>query len=105
MSESKSDGSEMNIKVAVRCRPLNDDEKKGNVMSCVRVNPELKKVRVSYGSASKRLSRDYTFDNVFGTYSTQVFLPFIFEHTVDFFSPYSPSIPARSLRYNGQTRY
>ena len=101
MSESKSDGSEMNIKVAVRCRPLKDDER-GN---CVHVNPELKEINVSYRSASKQLAKDYAFDNVFGTDSTQVFLPFIFEHTVDFFSPYSPSIPARSLRYNGQTRY
>ena len=71
--ESKSSTDEMNIKVAVRCRPLNDEEKRGNVCSVVRCNPDLKKIRISYGSSSKRLSKDYTFDNVFGTYSTQVY--------------------------------
>jgi len=68
--ESKNN-DEVNIKVAVRCRPLNEQEKVGNVSSVVRCNSDLKKVKACYGSSSKRTAKDYSFDNVFGQYSTQ----------------------------------
>ena len=64
-------GGVTNIRVAVRCRPLNDAEKNSNQASAVTCDLETNTVKVSYGSTSKKLTRTLDFDKVFGMYSRQ----------------------------------
>ena len=61
----------VNVQVAVRCRPLNQEERKGNQPNVVTCDSESKSVKISYGPAGKKISKTYAFDKVFGMYSTQ----------------------------------
>lgn len=61
----------INVQVAVRCRPPNAEERKSNVPSVVTCEPETKQIKVSYGSGAKRQGKTFSFDRVFGQYSTQ----------------------------------
>lgn len=60
-----------NVQVAVRCRPMNAEERKNNAPTVVNCEPENKTIKVNYGPAGKKILKTFTFDRVFGTYSTQ----------------------------------
>jgi kinesin family member 11 len=60
-----------NVQVAVRCRPSNAEEKKTNQPTVITCDSENKSLKVSFGPAGKKISKAYTFDKVFGMYSTQ----------------------------------
>jgi kinesin family protein 11 len=60
-----------NVQVAVRCRPLNQDERKASHPSVVVCDSENKLVKVSYGPTGKKLIKNFNFDKVFGVYSRQ----------------------------------
>jgi kinesin family protein 11 len=61
----------VNVQVAVRCRPANEEERKGGQPLVISTNQDKRTVDVSYGSQSKKQSKTYSFDKVFGAYSTQ----------------------------------
>ena len=67
--ESKSKGT--NVQVAVRCRPLNSAERAAGQPTVVTCDSDNKQVKISYGPASKKINKSYTFDKVFGAYSRQ----------------------------------
>lgn len=60
-----------NVQVAVRCRPLNAEEKKNGSATVVNCDIENKSIKVAYGPAGKKIMKNFTFDKVFGTYSRQ----------------------------------
>jgi Kinesin motor domain len=60
-----------NVQVAVRCRPPNAEEKKGNQPTVIACDSENKTINVSYGPIGKKSQKQYNFDKVFGMYSTQ----------------------------------
>lgn len=57
-----------NIQVAVRCRPLNADEKKAGMTPAVTCDIESKAININYGNAVYLRRRNLTFDHVFGKY-------------------------------------
>jgi len=62
---------EDNIKVVVRSRPLNSAEKAAKTPSLVSCDRERREVSVAMTVGSKRSSKKYTYDVVFGPYATQ----------------------------------
>ena len=60
-----------NVQVAVRVRPTNEAEKQGGQPTIVTSDTAAKQITVSYGPSSKKFSKCYSFDKVFGMYSTQ----------------------------------
>ena len=60
-----------NVQVAVRCRPMNSEEKKLNQPSAVTCDIESKAVTVNFGAPGKKVTKNYAFDMLFGMYSTQ----------------------------------
>ena len=60
-----------NVKVAVRCRPLNADEKRTSQPMVVSCDSAERSVTVSYGAPQRRVDKTFSFDKVFGAYSTQ----------------------------------
>ncbi len=60
-----------NVQVAVRCRPLNQEEKKTNQPTVITCDSENKSIKVAYGPAGKKIMKSFTFDKVFGMYSRQ----------------------------------
>jgi kinesin family member 11 len=60
-----------NVQVAVRCRPPNEEEKAGSHASVVSCNQQNKQVSVNYGGVGKKTQKMFSFDKVFGMYSTQ----------------------------------
>lgn len=60
-----------NVQVAVRCRPPNAEERAAGQPSVVSCDTESKSIRVAYGPAGKKIMKNYSFDKVFGMYSTQ----------------------------------
>jgi len=60
-----------NIKVVVRSRPLNAEEKAANAPSLVTCDQERNQVSVVMTVGSKRSNKRYNYDMVFGQYSTQ----------------------------------
>lgn len=60
-----------NVQVVVRCRPLNNEEKKSGQPSAVTCDLESKTIKVAYGPAGKKVMKSFAFDKVFGTYSRQ----------------------------------
>ena len=60
-----------NVQVAVRCRPMNAEEKKQNQPSAVTCDIESKAVTVNFGAPGKKVTKNYAFDMLFGMYSTQ----------------------------------
>jgi len=63
--------SDMNVKVAVRCRPLNEEEEKKGMNPVVACDTEKSSIKVSYGSGIKKTTKSYNFDRVFGRYASQ----------------------------------
>ena len=68
---SNANSAGTNVQVAVRCRPSNVEEKKTNQPTVITCDSENKSLKVSFGPAGKKISKSYTFDKVFGMYSTQ----------------------------------
>lgn len=60
-----------NVQVAVRCRPLNAEERRAGQPSVITCESENKSIKVSYGPAGKKTLKAFNFDRVFGAYSTQ----------------------------------
>ena len=60
-----------NVKVAVRVRPVNQEERKSGTPTVVACENETKAIKVSYGPAGKKTQKSFNFDKVFGMYSTQ----------------------------------
>lgn len=60
-----------NVQVAVRCRPLNGEEKKTGQPCVIACDQESKSIRVNYGPVGKKIQKAFNFDKVFGMYSTQ----------------------------------
>lgn len=58
-----ADKKESNVRVAIRCRPLNEREKKSNRAAIVQCKVNANQVCVR--------KKTYTFDHVFGQYTTQ----------------------------------
>lgn len=66
----------VNIRVAVRCRPMNDKENKRNASQVVVCDQERKTVKVAYSTGKKaadkkQIDKNFQFDRVFGQRSTQ----------------------------------
>lgn len=59
------------MQVAVRCRPLNDQEKARNTLQLVNTFPDRRQVKINYGVGAKKIIKTFTFDKVFGQYATQ----------------------------------
>lgn len=70
-SKVQSSSIGTNVQVAVRCRPLNTEEKRTSQPCVVACDTEGKTVKVSYGSVGKKSTKSFNFDRVFGMYSTQ----------------------------------
>ena len=70
-SAGSGGGPSTNVQVAVRCRPINAEEKKLNQPSAVTCDIESKSVSVNFGAPGKKVTKNYTFDMLFGMYSTQ----------------------------------
>ena len=60
-----------NVQVAVRCRPVNGEERRTAQATAIACDSAKKEVTVSSGPAGKKTSKTFTFDKVFGMYSTQ----------------------------------
>jgi len=60
-----------NVQVAVRCRPVNAEERKSGQPSVVTCDSENKNIKISYGPTGKKQIKNFTFDKVFGMYSRQ----------------------------------
>jgi kinesin family protein 11 len=60
-----------NVQVAVRCRPVNADERKSGQPSIVTCDSESKSIKIAYGPSGKKQIKNFTFDKVFGMYSRQ----------------------------------
>lgn len=57
-------GNITNVQVAVRCRPVNGEERKTGQPVAITCQPESKSIQVSYGPAGKKTTKAYTFDKV-----------------------------------------
>lgn len=72
MSEASSEkAGGTNVQVAVRCRPVNVEERRTGQPTVITCDSENKAIKVSYGPAGKKTTKQFTFDKVFGMYSTQ----------------------------------
>lgn len=61
----------VNVQVAVRCRPINAEERKAGHSTVVTCDSENKAIKVAYGPAGKKFMKSFNFDKVFGMYSRQ----------------------------------
>jgi len=68
---SESEVKTTNVQVAVRCRPVNGEERRAGAATAVSCDSAKKEVTVSVGPAGKKTSKTFSFDKVFGMYSTQ----------------------------------
>lgn len=57
--------------MAVRCRPLSEDEEKRGAVPIVTCDTEAKKVKITYGAVGKKVTKSFQFDKVFGRFATQ----------------------------------
>ncbi|KAK4759636.1 hypothetical protein SAY87_022767 [Trapa incisa] len=62
---------EVNVQVLLRCRPLNEDEQKMNVLKVISCNESRREVNVLQSFASKQIDKVFTFDKVFGPKAQQ----------------------------------
>eukprot|EP00516_Mucochytrium_quahogii_P001112 CAMPEP_0203754268 /NCGR_PEP_ID=MMETSP0098-20131031/7882_1 /ASSEMBLY_ACC=CAM_ASM_000208 /TAXON_ID=96639 /ORGANISM=" , Strain NY0313808BC1" /LENGTH=1089 /DNA_ID=CAMNT_0050645195 /DNA_START=333 /DNA_END=3599 /DNA_ORIENTATION=+ len=69
--KSSGTAQDDHIKVVVRSRPLNSEEKASKTPSLVHCDQDKNQVNVAMTLGSKRTSKAYNFDMVFGQYSTQ----------------------------------
>jgi hypothetical protein len=66
-----STGNATNIQVAVRCRPMNHEEKKHSQVAAISSDIDTNSVKVSYNTIGKKVNKSVEFDKVFGVYSRQ----------------------------------
>lgn len=59
------------VQVVVRLRPMNDKEQSEGTLPVVSSSTASKSVTVIKGKGSKQARSTFTFDNVFGSFSTQ----------------------------------
>lgn len=59
------------MQVAVRCRPVNAEERRQCQPTAIQCDSAQKLITVSTGPAGKKTSKSFNFDKVFGMYSTQ----------------------------------
>lgn len=79
-NSSKNDREKgVNVQVIVRCRPLNEDEKKLQIPVVITCNEIRREVSAAQLIANKQIDRTFTFDRVFGPTSKQKDL---FDHAV-----------------------
>ena len=71
MEESSSITDVGKIQVAVRLRPMNERELKGNTLPVVTASTEKKEVTLIKGTGARTLRNTFAFDNVFTSFSTQ----------------------------------
>jgi len=71
MSSKEEKAAATNVQVAVRCRPPSSDERKSSQAMCIVNDQDARTVKACYGAPGKKMDKSYTFDKVFGTYSTQ----------------------------------
>ena len=60
-----------NIQVAVRCRPLNQQERANSASCIATVDYESNTIKVQNGPSGRKSIKAYTFDTVLGSYSRQ----------------------------------
>ena len=60
-----------NVMVCARCRPLNEQEKKQGAGATVKCDVNNQSVALCTGRGDKKVTKSFTFDRVFGAYSTQ----------------------------------
>jgi len=65
-------GDDVNVKVVVRCRPMNDVEKKTNCTQVVNVDNVRRCISVKNEGSPEEPPKEFTFDTVFGADSKQV---------------------------------
>jgi len=70
-SSGSSEPATTNVQVAVRCRPVNAEERRTGQSTVIACDGSSKSVNVSYGPPGKKTTKQFTFDKVFGMYSTQ----------------------------------
>ena len=71
MNETGTVSKSTNVQVAVRCRPVNAEERKSGQPSVVTCDSENKSIKIAYGPSGKKQMKNFTFDKVFGMYSRQ----------------------------------
>ena len=59
------------IQVAVRVRPMNEKEERGNVLPIVNASEERKEITIVRGTGQRAIRHSYNFDHVFTGYTTQ----------------------------------
>ncbi|XP_021716249.1 kinesin-like protein KIN-5D [Chenopodium quinoa] len=69
----------VNVQVIVRCRPLNEDERRLQIPVVITCNEIRREVSAAQLIANKQIDRTFTFDKVFGPTSKQIDL---FDHAV-----------------------
>ncbi|KAK9756698.1 hypothetical protein RND81_01G115500 [Saponaria officinalis] len=69
----------VNVQVIVRCRPLNDDEKRLQTPVVITCNEIRREISAAQFIANKQIDRTFTFDKVFGPASKQ---KEVFDHAV-----------------------
>ena len=58
--------------ISLSCsRPLNQEERKGSQPTVVTCDIENRMIKVNYGPTAKKIMKTFTYDRVFGMYSTQ----------------------------------
>jgi hypothetical protein len=58
----------LSLQVAVRCRPLSEEEEKRGMLPVVSCDIDKKQVKVSYGTGTKRTQKTFTYDKVGGMF-------------------------------------
>ncbi|GMJ03069.1 hypothetical protein like AT2G37420 [Hibiscus trionum] len=70
-SNRQDRNKEVNVQVLLRCRPLNEDERRTNVPRVISCNELKREVTVLQNVANKQVDRVFTFDKVFGPKAQQ----------------------------------
>ena len=75
--QRESSDDHTSIQVAVRVRPMNEKEERGNVLPIVNASEERREVTIVRGAGNRAQKFSYSFDHVFTGYTTQceVFQP------------------------------
>ncbi len=68
---SSKESKGCNVQVAVRCRPVNAEERKSGQPTVITCDQENKSIKVAYGPVGKKIMKSFNFDKVFGMYSRQ----------------------------------
>lgn len=71
MNDTGNASKGTNVQVAVRCRPVNAEERKSGQPSIVTCDSENKSIKIAYGPTGKKQIKNFAFDRVFGMYSRQ----------------------------------